>query len=280
MVIEGFIGMQQIQSAYSYLHSVKRKERFDVILEPLQAITQLAYLKACPIGTKLTIENNLLFIQIPNWHQGITRSWNKDKREDILLLFNAVQRYNKMYVNNHSKNENPIFKNLIEIITRMAIEGIDNLISTYSRVENTSIVQTLVMYKTILSYPERFNGIDNLHDEDEENEEYSSTSNNKSNHKNNSNNSGNSNSNSNKSNKIIHKTIQNNSRNSNDRKMEDVFAQIRNNWNDNEIAVLYNILCLIDSDKINAEMYINGANQILKPLHDRIRKWISDNIVY
>ena len=29
----------------------------------------------------------------------------------------------------------------------MAIEGIDNLISTYSRVENTSIVQTLVMYK-------------------------------------------------------------------------------------------------------------------------------------
>ena len=49
---------------------------------------------------------------------------------------------------------------------------------------------------------------------------------------------------------------------------------------ENEIAVLYNILCLIDSDKINAEMYINGANQILKPLHDRIRKWISDNIVY
>lgn len=240
MVIDGIIGMQQIQSAYSYLNSVKRKERFDVILEPLQAITQLAYLKACPIGTKLTIENNLLFIQIPNWHQGITRSWNKDKREDILLLFNAVQRYNKMYVNNHTKNENPNFKKLIEIITRMAIEGIDNLISTYSRVENTSIVQTLVMYKTILSYPERFNGIDNLNDEDDKhNKNYK-----------------------------------------NDKKMEDVFAQIKNNWNDNEIAVLYNILCLIDNDKINAEMYINGANQILKPLHDRIRKWISDNIVY
>ena len=71
MVIEGFIGMQQIQSAYSYLHSVKRKGSL-MLLEPLQAITQLAYLKACPIGTKLTIENNLLFIQIPNWHQGIT----------------------------------------------------------------------------------------------------------------------------------------------------------------------------------------------------------------
>lgn len=257
MVIEGYIGMQQIQSAYSYLHSVKRKERFDVILEPLQAITQLAYLKACPIGTKLTIENNLLFIQIPNWHQGITRSWNKDKREDILLLFNAVQRYNKMYVNNLSKNENPVFKNLIEIITRMAIEGIDNLISTYSRVENTSIVQTLVMYKTILSYPERFNGIDNLSDDEEDSYKKSN------------------------SNSSINKNIRNsNTRNNSDKKMEDVFAQIKNNWNDNEIALLYNVLCLIDNDKINSEMYINGANQLFKPLHERIRKWISDNIVY
>lgn len=268
MVIEGYIGigMQQIQSAYSYLHSVKRKERFDVILEPLQAITQLAYLKACPIGTKLTIENNLLFIQIPNWHQGITRSWNKDKREDILLLFNAVQRYNKMYVNNLSKNENPIFKNLIEIITRMAIEGIDNLISTYSRVENTSIVQTLVMYKTILSYPERFNGIDNLSDDEEDSYKNSSNS---------------SSSKSNSSKSIINKNNRNsNTRNNSDKKMEDVFAQIKNNWNDNEIALLYNVLCLIDNDKINSEMYINGANQLFKPLHDRIRKWISDNIVY
>ena len=170
-----------------------------------------------------------------------------------------------MYVNNLSKNENPVFKNLIEIITRMAIEGIDNLISTYSRVENTSIVQTLVMYKTILSYPERFNGIDNLSDDEEDSYKNSSNSNSKSN----------------SSKSIINKNIRNsNTRNNSDKKMEDVFAQIKNNWNDNEIALLYNVLCLIDNDKINSEMYINGANQLFKPLHDRIRKWISDNIVY
>ena len=234
MVIESIIGMQQLQTAYSYFNSGKRKERFDVILEPLQAITQLAYLKACPVGTKLTIENNLLFIQIPHWHQGLTRSWNKDKREDILLLFNAVQRYNKIYVNESSKSTNPIYKKLIELLTRMAIEGIDNLISTYSRIENTSIVQTLVMYRTILCYPDRFTGIEDINDRNE---------------------------------KI-------------DKKMEDVFAQIKSNWNDNELAILYNTLYLIDTDKGNAETYINGMNEILAPLYGRIRKWISDNIVY
>lgn len=234
MVIESIIGMQQLQTAYSYFNSGKRKERFDVILEPLQAITQLAYLKACPVGTKLTIENNLLFIQIPHWHQGLTRSWNKDKREDILLLFNAVQRYNKIYVNECSKSTNPTYKKLIELLTRMAIEGIDNLISTYSRIENTSIVQTLVMYRTILCYPDRFTGIEDMNDRTE---------------------------------KI-------------DKKMEDVFAQIKSNWNDNELAILYNTLYLIDTDKGNAETYINGMNDILAPLYGRIRKWISDNIVY
>lgn len=255
MIIDGIIGMQQIQSAYSYLNSGKRKERFDIILEPLQAISQLAYLKACPIGTKLTIENNLLFLQMPHWHQGLTRSWNKDKREDILLLFNAVQRFNKIYVNvitdfektqtgttldTHKPNpetqttQYELYKNLIKLLTHMAIEGLDNLINTYSRIENTSIVQTLVMYKNILSFPDRFSSLEEL-------------------------NEGNAKSGKN---------------------METVFAQIKDNWNEYELSILYNSLSLIDKDPANAETYIAGTNTLFTPLHTRIRKWISDNIVY
>lgn len=240
--------MQQIQTAYSYINSGKRKERFDVILEPLQAVSQLAYLKACPIGTKLTIENNLLFIQMPNWHQGLTRSWNKDKREDVLLLFNAVQRFNKIYVNNQTNEKTNetghkqttsshtclIFKKLISLITRMAVEGLDNLINTYSRIENTSIVQTLVMYKNILNNPDKFTTLEEVKEGNVKG----------------------------------------------GKNIEDVFAQIRENWNDNEYAILYNILSLIDNDPKNADTYIAGVNQILTPLHNRIRKWMSDNIVY
>lgn len=239
-MLDGIIIMQQIQTAYSYINSGKRKERFDVILEPLQAISQLAFLKACPIGTKLTIENNLLFIQMPNWHQGLTRSWNKDKREDVLLLFNAVQRFNKIYVNSqtgsqsHTSKTNGIFKKLIELITRMAVEGLDNLINTYSRIENTSIVQTLVMYKNILNNPDKFTTLEEVKEGNVKG----------------------------------------------GKNIEDVFAQIRENWNDNEYAILYNILSLIDNDPKNADTYISGLNQILTPLHNRIRKWMSDNIVY
>ena len=42
-----------------------KKERFGIILEPLQAILQLAFLSFAPIETKLTIYNNILYIQGP-----------------------------------------------------------------------------------------------------------------------------------------------------------------------------------------------------------------------
>jgi hypothetical protein len=246
MVMNGISVMQQIQTAYSYLNSGKRKERFDIILEPLQAVSQLAYLKACPLGTKLSIENNLLFIQIPHWHQGLTRAWNKDKREDILLLFNAVQRFNKIYVaadkcsggrmnSDGGDSYAEMYHKLIELVTRMAVTGIDNLTNTYSRVDNTSIVQTLVMYKNILNHPDKFSTLEEV--------------------------------------------IEGDSRQDN-QNIEEVFAKIKGCWNENELAMLYNGLSLIDKDPGNAESYISGMNTLFVPLHTRIRKWMSDNIVY
>jgi len=244
MVINGISVMQQIQTAYSYLNTGKRKERFDIILEPLQAVSQLAYLKACPIGTKLSIENNLLFIQIPNWHQGLTRAWNKDKREDVLLLFNAVQRFNKIYVasdptgrrkSNEDEAYMETYRKLIELVTRMAVSGIDNLTNTYSRVDNTSIVQTLVMYKNILNHPDKFTTLEEVLEGDSRQDSQN---------------------------------------------IEEVFARIKNCWNENELAMLYNGLSLIDKDTVNAESYIRGLNTLFTPLHTKIRKWMSDNIVY
>ena len=239
--MNGITVMQQIQTAYSYLNSSKRKERFDIILEPLQAVSQLAFLKACPLGTKLTIENNLLFTQSPHWHQGLTRAWNKDKREDILLLFNAVQRFNKIYVSGEqgtrrkSCDDGNTMVKLVELITRMAVNGIDNLTSTYSRVDNTSIVQTLVMYKNILKHPDKFSALEEVVEGDSSHDSQN---------------------------------------------IEEVFAKIRGCWNENELELLYNGLSLIDKDPGNAEMYIAGLNTMFTPLHTRIRKWMSDNIVY
>ena len=51
-----------------------KKERFAIILEPLQAILQLALLSFAPIDTKLTIHNNILYMQTPGWNQPVIRN--------------------------------------------------------------------------------------------------------------------------------------------------------------------------------------------------------------
>lgn len=38
-------------------------KKLEFVLEPLQAIMQLCFLQFCPVGTKLTIYDNLLYIQ-------------------------------------------------------------------------------------------------------------------------------------------------------------------------------------------------------------------------
>ena len=40
----------------------------------------------CPKGSKLYITNNILFIQTPNWSQGILRSYNQDQRDDLFFI--------------------------------------------------------------------------------------------------------------------------------------------------------------------------------------------------
>ena len=91
---------------YSVVGKEKKKERFETILEPLQAITQLAILSFCPKGSKLSIANNLLYVQHPSWTQGLLRSYYQDARDDLYFLFNVIRRFNKFYkINNSSKNK-------------------------------------------------------------------------------------------------------------------------------------------------------------------------------
>ena len=79
--------MDKYLNLYHLMKRDKKKERFDIILEPLQAITQLALLSVSPKGSKLTISNNLLAIQQPGWFQGLLRSYNQDMKEDLFFLF-------------------------------------------------------------------------------------------------------------------------------------------------------------------------------------------------
>ena len=78
-----------LQAGFIYNTFVsKKKERFNIILEPLQAFIQLALLSFAPVDSKINIHNNILYIQIPGWKQTIMRTYYNDSKNDLFFLFN------------------------------------------------------------------------------------------------------------------------------------------------------------------------------------------------
>tara|TARA_Y100001970_G_scaffold27988_1_gene34256 strand:+ start:2154 stop:2777 length:624 start_codon:yes stop_codon:yes gene_type:complete len=118
------------------------KEKVDMILEPLQVLTQLAVLSYLPVGTKISICNNILYLQQPTMFQGVLRWYQKDNKDDLYYLFHAIRRYYKWY--KHKDDE--VF---IKILS-LAIKGIEKLIETYNKIGITTITHTLNLYKNIL----------------------------------------------------------------------------------------------------------------------------------
>ena len=151
---------------YKTIKTKKKKERFETILEPLQALLQIAYLTFTPIGTKLTIHNNILYIQPPNYSQSIVRWYNNDTQEDLFYLFNIFYRFKKFYyflcnenvgndavgvaVKEYEHSAKVVNKKLYELLIELAKNGIGNLIRTYGQTEKIHILHTLQMYKNIL----------------------------------------------------------------------------------------------------------------------------------
>ena len=137
------------------MRTKRKKERFETILEPLQAILQIGYLSFAPIGTKLTIHNNILKIQIPNYSQPVIRWYNNDTQEDLFYLFNIFYRFKKFYHFLNDSKTNPENKKLYDLLIELAKTGIGNLIRTYSQTDKIHILHTLQMYKGMLEGEEK-----------------------------------------------------------------------------------------------------------------------------
>ena len=143
--------MDKYLHLYNFIKGERKKERFDIILEPLQAITQLALISFCPKGSKLTISNNLLSIQEPTWFQGLLRSYNHDGKEDLFFLFNAITRFNKFYM--FMKRESDEYCDLFDLLIQLSKRGIDKLLQTYSTTEQPALLHTLQLYRVLLDKP-------------------------------------------------------------------------------------------------------------------------------
>ena len=146
-----FLVMNTFFQFYNLVKSEKKKERFDIILEPLQAVTQLALLSFCPKGSKLAIANNLLTIQTPTWGQGLWRSYNNDMKEDLFFLFNAIVRFNRFY--GYLKTEADEYSDLFELLVHLGKRGIDKLLQTYATTEQPALLHTLQLYRILLEKP-------------------------------------------------------------------------------------------------------------------------------
>jgi hypothetical protein len=132
-----------------------QKERSDMILEPLQVMIQLSLLYFCPVGTKVSVSENILQLQQPTYLQGAWRWWNNDNKDDLYYLFHAIRRYYKWY---KSKNDE-VYKYILEL----AIKGLGKLTETYNKTDRKSISHTLNLYRNVLELetPDLFKDSDN-----------------------------------------------------------------------------------------------------------------------
>ena len=137
--------------AIEIFKNTRSKEKGDMILEPLQVMISLAVLGFCPTGTKISINQNTLYLHEPSFWQGAWRWYSADSKDDLYYLFHAIRRYYKWYKN----KDNEIY----DYILSLAKDGIKKLITTYQTADRPSLLHTLSLYHNILELntPELFN---------------------------------------------------------------------------------------------------------------------------
>lgn len=272
-----------IQILYKTISGNKKKERFETILEPLQALIQISLLSYYPIGSKLTIQNNILHIQAPSYSQSVTRWYNNDTQEDLFYLFNIFCRFKKFYMDikvGHAK--------LFELLISLAKNGINNLIRTYNQTDKTHVLHTLQMYKNMLdgtnhnyhaatataaiavSIPESFPANANMRSDGNDKHKKNKIPRHE-------------NSVSPDSDNDIEKQLKNKETTNSaspDIDMDTIFIKISDLYGDEVFQIIYNTLIVMERDDTNYMDYANGLNMILHPINIRIKKWIDENIVF
>jgi hypothetical protein len=261
----------------------KPRERFETILEPLQALLQIGFLAFYPIGSKLAIHNNILTVQAPGYTQHMRRWYNNDKKEDVFYLYNVFSRFNKFYKTvlagagaGAATGENAA---LFALLNELAKTGINNLIRTYNQTDKIHILHTLQMYKGMLDNPELARRIANRPDADPADPADPADGQLPSRIK--------SPSSSPPLRPMTPMTQMGASSASNvpidslvDTNVDIIFVKITDLYSQEDYTIIYHTLIKIQNDPQYYMNYIEGLNKILEPVNIRIKKWIDDNIVF
>ena len=99
----------------------------EYILDPLSVIVKLAILSNKPIGTKLRISANNIYIQEPGIWQPIYRYSSNTNKTDLQYLYNPIEFACKKYLSQEYINKYPNILKLFEC----AQNGLNKLCETY-----------------------------------------------------------------------------------------------------------------------------------------------------
>jgi hypothetical protein len=115
------------------------------ILDPLSVIIKLAIISNKPIGTKIRIDNNVIFLQEPGPFQSLCRYIFKNNKTDIQYFYNPIELACRQYLTKNVIQQNPKIQDLF----KCAQNGILTLIETY---KHCSIMRLcLNYYLTLIS---------------------------------------------------------------------------------------------------------------------------------
>lgn len=115
------------------------------ILNPLTVIIKLSILSCKPVGTKIHIQDNIIYFQEPGIFQSLARYIFKSNKSHLQYIYNPIKFACQQYLTKEYIKNTP---NIVNIFIS-AKNGIENLIKTYSACSIT--VLCLKYYHVIIT---------------------------------------------------------------------------------------------------------------------------------
>ena len=109
------------------------------ILDPFSVIIKLAILSNKPIGTKIRINNNIIYLQEPGPFQSVCRYIFNNNKTDIQYLYNPIELACQQYLTTSVIKENPKIRELF----KCAQSGLIKMIETYKA---SSVMRICINY--------------------------------------------------------------------------------------------------------------------------------------
>ena len=109
------------------------------LLDPLSVIIKLAIIGNKPVGTKILIQNNIIFLQEPGLFQSISRIFYNTNKTDLQYMYNPIQIACTTFLSKENIQKTPRLINLFIC----AQNGLKKLIETY---KNCSILTLCLNY--------------------------------------------------------------------------------------------------------------------------------------